>query len=388
MKRVHVVALALALVLTPTRVVAWDNKQTHRELTQGALLQFPGPDLERHIEDTYGLGRGIRTRLAVQTGFDDEIDQKDLLAGPHPSRYERSQSLLEWPPIGKPPEDVRIRINRCDGGCDPSAVERFPVEQFLRAGVWAEDNPNVRASHHFHDPEKLHNDPDGGSVPPSNRGLDNTDSRFAIGDLKQSVAKAVTRLLRGGGTFELFGRSALDRGLDLPAGDPAGGAEPLNFSDLVDAERYLFAAAQSPGLEREHYFALHFLAIGAVLHLLEDMGSVAHVRNDFLSDHVKPEILGPLAGPSLEGSGQTRQLIEFAKGLGLTDLSPSRPRLALAAVDPGLAAPYAPGLPLVGALDPVPLTAEQFWGALQQRSRPEGHCPARQPTLLQPGHDR
>ncbi len=201
------------------------------------------------------------------------------------------------------PKDVRIFFKpNCRDDADFETcfrgLPRTDIRTLIRIGTYAEDNPNPRSRHHFHDPERGH-----GSV---GHGLDNSSalSDSLVGALLvegstayyrggswlraiAGVLLAPLRPLFGGlGNFDLRGRSAVDRALNLTlGGSPASDASPGNRFALPDAERYLYKAITAPFEdERENYLALHFVAFGDVLHLLQDMGSVAHVRNDFRAE--------------------------------------------------------------------------------------------------------
>ena len=364
--------LLAALLLSPDAATAWENKKTHPSLTDAAVSHTA--ELDWVLREVYGLEEGLGTELAVQEGFAEERGisglDKDITGGFFGfSRLSRDKSVasLDLPFLFTnvfvtPPDDVRIVVN---DRCKPNAgfarcaegLERAEVEDLLRAGVFAEDNPNIRASHHFHDPLRRHDDPSpvlpgAPEVPSGNRGLDNTSDVWLRQFAQEGAIDVVTRVFRGGGTFRLIGRSAKDRALNRPEDEPASQAEPRNFFSLVDAERYLHLGLTAPQAdEREHWMALHFIAVGSVLHLLEDMGSVAHVRNDFLNDHLWALIPG--IGPNLEAQGEKDPLVEFIdENLQPedADLATSLPARALSNV----------GLPAGAYLERLPLlTAEQ-----------------------------
>lgn len=362
-------AAGLLSLLLASPASPWENEVTHpgiTDLARGRFSQF-----DSILRDSYGLPNGQGTLLAVQTHFDEAIDE-DLFDGAgFGSRYTRNQSLLVFPPFRIAPDDVGILINHCDSPCQSDALARADVGHLLRAGVYAEDNPNIRASDHFHDPQRPHVPPGHeGDLPDDSRGLDNTSDTFLLGDAKEFFSLLVTLCCRGGGAFRLFGHSALDRALSLDGASlPLNRLERPNLNALPDAERYLYRAITAPSaLEREHYMALHFLSVGAVLHLLEDMSSVAHVRNDFLADHVLPEAV-PGTGPSLEGAGAD---FPVARTFSSRELDVSLPWEALHGVDPALAAAYLQTLPLVDPKASPVMTIEDFWGRSNQTPTQRG----------------
>ncbi len=61
----------------------------------------------------------------------------------------------------------------------------------------------------------------------------------------------------------------------------------MQLSGWDDARSYYYRALTSPiGAEKDSYFVKTFLAVGHLMHLLQDMGVPAHTRNDFAS-HLK-----------------------------------------------------------------------------------------------------
>ena len=254
----------IAVGAAPGASLAWGNRNTHLRLTDAAVGRYA--ELDAFLRDQYGLPEGLATALAVQPGFGPDALDDDIEPGgpPHASRFIRSWNLIEESRVFRPaPLAARITLaERCadplDDGCF-AALPRQDVSQLLRAGAWAEDNPNLRASHHFHDPAMVHGEPAG------NRGLDNSGNSV-LGWIRDQLVGLGTRLFRGGTDFDLTGRSARDRALNLPLGDDfPSAAEPDNFFSLADAESHLFRALTAEGRdEREHAMALHFLAVGSV----------------------------------------------------------------------------------------------------------------------------
>lgn len=366
-------SLLLVLVMAPATAGAWENFKTHPEITDAAIAH--SRDLDAILRDHYGLPDGLATGLAPQVGFAEEAG----IENPEFLRFQRDKSLANLPPLEWAPEDVRPEFAvRCDlpldspgfAVCFPRVVRaRNEVGKLLRAGSFGEDNPNIRASHHFHDPIKEHDnplvlfDPFPQPIPIGNRGLDNTSDSFFGQALREPFFIAVTKNLRGGGDFRLHGVSARERALGRAQ---ETSFEPANLYSLADAERYLYAALTAGRFdEREHWMALHFLAVGSVLHLLEDMGSVAHTRNDFLSDHLVSLI--PFQGPSLEDAGQEPEVIRFLRERLAprdSDLAHSRPVGILRSFDAGrFPGHYRETLPLVDPITPdhPPFDARDFW---------------------------
>jgi len=150
------------------------------------------------------------------------------------------------------------------------------------------------------------------------------DNHEEAGAFLRALSRGTTSCIRGGGDFDFTGRSARDRALGL---DGASEADIRNFFALPDAERYLYRSLTVERLdEREHYLALHFLAVGHVLHVLQDMTSPAHVRNDFVGDHLNLEDI--FLGQSLEDHGKTDAGLEQLAKAAASGLA-SRPYVFL-----------------------------------------------------------
>jgi len=347
--------LVVLLMVAPVRVSAWDNTTTHPEITDAARARVR--NFDEILENQYGLTDGRATELAVQRGFGSIELQVDVSGG----RFERRLGAAN----PDPPDNVRLIVSdQCSLGPDFEVcfmnLERASVSKLLRAGAYAEDAPSVRAQHHFHDPVRTHGNPTTttpSGFPADNRGQDNTRI-LSLSSFDEFIANLATSFLFGGGDFRLFGRSARDRALNLGFAEDG---EPKNYFDLPDAERYLYRAfTSSIKDEREHFMALHFLAVGSVLHLLEDMSSVAHTRNDFIVDHVKE------SEANLEKVGGFDAAIDLINSLERSGggLLTSLPSAELVKFDSDrFTAQFDSNLPNV---DTTAFDADEFW------QRPEG----------------
>lgn len=320
--------IVLVGLLTPTTVSAWDNFVAHEKLADAAITAaLTSPGVASNLQENLLLPKGVTQPVAIQLGFDAAIDA-DI--SPTNLSFDRSTCA----PDQRAPAGSRLtdNLNKGDDEFDPFESKfpsrniavvlnpacvrtnqdypqcvkelcRSPVQDWIQLGTFAEDNPNARAQHHFHDPVYEHTPPAG------NHGMDN-HSPLLLG-LDALIADAYTTAFRGGdthrfwsgilghlawwstesdtGNFGLRGLSAVDRALNTPrgTGGPPSEKFPKNLFALPDAERYLYRAVTAPYAdERESFATLYFLALGHVLHLLQDMGSVAHTRNDFIRDHV------------------------------------------------------------------------------------------------------
>lgn len=355
----RIASVATAALLFGGRAAAFGITAAHEELARVAVeLASQSSSLDSYLRDDLGLNRGLGEPLAVQFGLDAQIDE-DLITDASQSeaietRLNRSLSALDSTangPAFRPfaPFDVRVFF---DNGCRTAldfdtcyaALERARVDRLIQIGTYAEDNPNPRSQHHFHDPERSHG--------ASGHGLDNSsqlsDSLAGIyavegltllrgGSWWRALAAVLTFPVRpqagGLGNFDLRGLSAIDRALNRPGlGEPASEEYPKNLFALPDAERYLYRALTSAAKDdRENYLALHFIALGHVLHLLQDQASSPHTRNDFIRDHVLGDLLP--GDESLETSGDDPDTVRNVMDeIGLGDLLRSLPAAHLAAL--------------------------------------------------------
>jgi len=320
----------LAGLASPT--YAWDNLSTHPSIGDTAVARANRSGaLDRFLREVYGFNDGIAKGLACRVGFqrfaepDEEIDE---------GRFTEILGLGSVP-------DARVQLPRNDIGTSDPDLLRVDLRHVLRAGTFGEDNPNQRARHHFHDPELIHPPPAG------NRGLDvdvtwlgfldqlafELGACFKGGDFER-CRTSVTMLLANpllysdeSGNFSGRGRSARDRALNLPLGeDFPSGEDPRNLFAFPDAERYAYwTIAGISKEEREQAMVLQLLAVGSVLHLLQDQTSPGHVRNDFNSEHLKAgpviTLSVPLASPTKGEETLTKaQADELANGLWYLNL--------------------------------------------------------------------
>jgi len=277
----------------PLDARAWGTKEAHWRLADDALVRA---DAERAIaeflQQELDLPEGRKSKLILSLGFDPGGLDGEI--GPvGDSRLNRHRNLATEL-RGPAPDKVRIEFS------EPQSVDRL-----IRAGVWAEDNPNARARHHFHDPTFERSPPVGNHglddqkpIPGLNQVAEFGTFVFRGGDFRRYLASVGCNRYLGGlcdvlvaepdiGNFEFRGRSALDRALNRSLGGLSSSSlSPQNHFSFPDVERYLYRGLTAPTeAERSHYLALHFVAFGHVLHLLQDQSSPGHVRNDFVSEH-------------------------------------------------------------------------------------------------------
>jgi hypothetical protein len=380
--------MMILVVLLPGPGHAWDNFVSHESLADRAIQAIAlDPKVARHLNENLQLSKSTEEPLALQLGFaptiDADIAPQDpaftppICAGIHGS-WEKSRltdnlNWLEDDPASPrfPSSEIGVVLNpACPYDEDhATCVEelcRYSVQTWIELGTFAEDNENARAQHHFHDPVKVHSPPTG------NHGMD--DRIPLLFGLDAVIADAAAAAFRGGswsrffasllgrvawwsterdpGNFDLRGLSAVDRALNTPRDAfPASEEIPKNLFALPDAERYLYSAITARYAdERESFTALHFLALGHVLHLLQDMGSVAHTRNDFLVDHALDvlRIELNLEGAPREASGTTNVARSVLSSISGDQSVPYQKLLAYAGTPAGVGLDISSFTPLLG----------------------------------------
>jgi len=377
----HLFLLSLSF-LVPGGSEAFGTKRSHEDL---ALVAVDRADADAgvrsYLREGLGLARGFDEPLALQFGLDARIDRDLITDSSNPlriiTRLNRSLSRRDEDDNGTaafpfiPNDYLRFFRESCRGrvdfdACYAAELPRAEVGLLIAVGTYAEDNPNPRARHHFHDPERVHGASDNYGLDDSGRIPTRIDSMIAdfaaAGFRGGSWLRAVASYfgISSLANFELRGRSAIDRALNTTrGGGPASDDSPSNLFALPDAERYLYrAVTDSEEDDRENYMALHFVALGHVLHLLQDMGSVAHARNDFVVDHfLLPEVFG---ARSLEGAADDEEIyssVVFAAAQGGLFNKPVQ-----AMVGSGSSTVPTGFYEIVQAsLDPEGLDVEDFW---------------------------
>jgi hypothetical protein len=181
-------------------------------------------------------------------------EQAALASTVHETLTKRHGQDLGWyQPLAVPREGAaalygRLRVLPPSSGFVPDARGEQSALAWLLAGTVLEDLPAGRAANHFFDP--VHN-----------RGLSAQSGLMA----------------------RLF-----FRGASSPAGKPAPDwvVDPTNDLNVARFWRELEQSATAAGkAERDMHLAYALLAAGALLHVLEDMGSPSRVRDDW-SEHL------------------------------------------------------------------------------------------------------
>jgi hypothetical protein len=216
----------LCFLLLSSTARAW-QPPTHAGLTERAALASP---LHKLLIDRMGLAQGLYEPLALHRGSGAD---RDLL---------RRAGQLD--PEGGYAAD--------DG--------RQTALGWLVAGSVLEGVPADRNRHHFFDPR------DG-------RGLHDLDHGQPLRTRFADVSSGI-------GTFRGIFTGANFDGSGLPATEwLTGKANEWGVQRFLD-ERERAATARLP-TEREDALVRSLLAAGAILHVVEDLGDPAHVRNDY-----------------------------------------------------------------------------------------------------------
>lgn len=232
-----IASLVLALALTPGAARAFEPEPTHPGLTARALL---ASHAHAFLKRACGHPQGLLEPLALDGRWIGSRAHARLL-----------RNLARLDPAG---------------GYRPDESGRQRAIGWIMAGSVLAEWPASLNRHHFY-------------CPPLKSGLDN--STPLLGTLLALTATlegadTVRQLLTGTG-FDLTGQSALSwlRAKDNP-----------RSVDRFFAE--LARSVSAPGAEeRRHHLTLALINLGAVLHLLQDMASPTHVRNDFRVGHLQ-----------------------------------------------------------------------------------------------------
>ena len=160
--------------------------------------------------------------------------------------FESSNSELMW----SYPSGILRRIDEVEA--EPSKTERS-IREWIEVGSMIEDAGGgeqigylFRFNHHFYDPTR-------------NSGLNNSEVDFK-------------------GSSRFVGKSAVDWALNLNLNE---------HNWQITRRNFYLALTSNLEIDREESFARTFLNIGHILHMIEDMGVPAHVRNDSLYAHVR-----------------------------------------------------------------------------------------------------
>ena len=237
--RVVVVTLTplLALTLWAGSAPAYETITTHPGLTARAAL---ASTLHRHLVRSHGEPLGLLAPLRL-----------------HPGAMTPRRHRLLW---------RHLRHLDPAGGYRPDVERGQRGLGWIMAGSVLEQMPASRNRHHFYSPVRRGGLDDRAPLMAWTTGL------LAVVEGSDSVRQFLT-----GAGFDLTGTSALDwvRSADNPLSLDA-------YHDHVS-----LAVQSATPRERRHHLAMSLLAMGALLHVLQDMASPTHVRNDFRVGHMQ-----------------------------------------------------------------------------------------------------
>jgi hypothetical protein len=208
----------LALSLRPGSSSAWEAATTHAGLTEQSALHST---LHDRLRTAFGEERGLFAALTV-------------------------------PPADAPALFQVLRTLNPTHGHVPDSRGRLLALGWLAAGSVLADMPPAHAANHFFDPG-------------TGRGLSDTTLRGLSSSLRHRL-------------YTWLGSEGLVKA-GVPAPEWVVHADnPMNLDGFLT--QYARALTSATPAERSRHMAGMLLAAGAILHVLQDMGSPAHVRND------------------------------------------------------------------------------------------------------------
>ena len=213
-----VCALATALAALPAGSAAWEATTTHAGLTEQAALRS---QLHLRLRGQFGIEQGLFANLTV-------------------------------PPGDAPALFEALRKLNPTHGYVPDSRGRLSALGWLAAGSVVADMPPSHAANHFFDPT-------------TGKGLSDATVRGLSARLRHGLNSRLAR-----DSMVRSGMPAID--WITHTGNPMSAAR--------FAEQYTKAVISQTPAERERHVAGALLAAGAMLHVLQDMGSPSHVRDD------------------------------------------------------------------------------------------------------------
>ena len=211
-------AFLIALAIVPSGAVAWEAETTHPGFTEKAALES---SLHSVLVERFGLADGL---LAVL-----RIDPKEA-----------------------PELFVVLRRLNPSHGYAPSKDGSMTALSWLLAGSAIADTPLQNAANHFFDPS-------------TGEGL---DGDFAGGLLDDARVALLERTSKA--AFLKEGKSAMEW--------VASSQNPLGLPAF--RKQYSSAVSATNLKDRQRHLASALLTLGAVAHVLQDLGSPSHVQND------------------------------------------------------------------------------------------------------------
>lgn len=253
MTRLRSLLLVLALACPATPAHAWDPSSTHQGMLEAAATRSA---MHLRWMDASELERGLFSELRLDPDRLPADQRRALELAMHDAHADVGARPLggpgACPPADAPPSTQLFCI-------DESLWEQTAIG-WLRLGMVAEVSPAARVTHHFLDRDQ----PDAASW---------ADPELSAGALRRRQARANGEPLAGvltGTNFDGHSPSAIAWLSDTS--DPL--APPQTFANLE------LASTAATRAERNHHLALALIGVGALLHVVQDIGVPAHARGD------------------------------------------------------------------------------------------------------------
>ncbi len=252
MRRIGALVTLACVLVSPRPARAWDPSTTHQTMLQRAVLDSA---MHRRWMDQSGMQRGVFSPLRIDPARLSAEERRAITLA-----LRRSHAASGAQALGGP--------GACPGPGAPPSTRKLCVEGdlweasalgWMQLGMLVELVPRGRLLHHFTDLKTP-------QAPTwTDRGLPRSVLRTKHRRSGGTVAGRANRTL-----FEGESRSAAAWMED--EADPF--APPRMFE-------HLRASATAPDrAERDHHLAMALLALGATLHVVQDLSVPAHARGD------------------------------------------------------------------------------------------------------------
>jgi hypothetical protein len=237
MSRSHLISVVLVACLCGAPAWAYDGGTTHAGLTAAAATSS---SLHRFLRGAMGLSKGLLEPLKLSRSA---VDRRT---------YRRLTRKLE-------------RLDP-SGGYRPAPDTTQRALGWLMAGSVLADMPSSANRNHFYSPALK-------------RGLDNRRGLM-------TGLVGIAALFEGGDTVRQW---LTGTGFDLTGvAAPTWAASADNPHSVTAFTAHLAdAVSERDPKHRQHHLALALAALGATLHVLQDMASPTHVRDDFIGGHMQ-----------------------------------------------------------------------------------------------------
>ncbi|MFV8756035.1 hypothetical protein ACNOYE_36245 [Nannocystaceae bacterium ST9] len=245
--------IGLGLVFAPGSARAWDPSTTHQGMLEAGATRSA---LQVRWMDASELERGLFSDLRVDPDRLAPDERRVLELAMHVAHADVGAR-----PLGGP--------GSCPSADSPPSTQLFCVDQdlweqpalgWLKLGMVAEVTPVARQVHHFLDRE----------TPTSPTW---SDPELPASTLRQRQARANGEPLAGVLTSTNFaGQSSSAIAWFEDTRDPLAPTQTFAHLEL--------ASTATSRAERDHHLALALIGVGALLHVVQDLGVPAHARGD------------------------------------------------------------------------------------------------------------